>query len=100
MINDAAVEAAARAAYGEHYERYRNMMRKALAAALPHLTEGWRPVETAPKDTAVLTYGFGYEVAHFNTAFGRWVACWDHRLIEPPVAWCALPSPPSQEQNR
>ena len=34
----------------------------------------WQPIKTAPEDTAVLTYGFGDEVAHFNTALGRWVA--------------------------
>jgi hypothetical protein len=34
----------------------------------------WQPIEIAPKDTAVLTYGFGYEVAHFNTALNHWVA--------------------------
>ncbi len=41
-IPDEAIEAAARAAYGELYQRYMGMMRKALAAALPLLMPGWR----------------------------------------------------------
>lgn len=59
----------------------------------------WQPLDTAPKDTAVLTYGFGYEVAHFNTHLGKWVATWDHRPIRTPVAWAPLPTPPKESDN-
>lgn len=59
----------------------------------------WHPIETAPKDTAVLTYGFGYEVARHDTNFG-WVAVWDNRAIREPVAWMPLPAPPQDSGNR
>lgn len=54
----------------------------------------WQSIETAPKDTAVLVYAFSYEVAHFNTQIGFWVACWDHRKIREPVGWMPLPPAP------
>ena len=65
------------------------------AAELARLREesAWRPIESAPVDTAVLTYGFGYEVAHFNVALDHWVANWDHRPIAP-LFYRPLPSPP------
>ena len=64
-------------------------------AAMP----GWRKIETAPEDTAVLIYGFGYEIAHFNTAIGAWVACWDHRRIPTPTHWQPLPQPPESSDE-
>ncbi len=54
----------------------------------------WQLIETAPVNVAVLTYGFGYEVAHYNTDQGAWVACWDHRTIKEPMVWTELPPPP------
>jgi len=57
----------------------------------------WQPIETAPKDTAVLTHGFGFEIAHFNTLLGAWVACWDHRKIRGPTHWVPLPVPPDRK---
>lgn len=61
-----------------------------------------RPMESAPLDTAILTYGFGYEVAHFNTALHAWVSCWDHRRLKTPLRWWPLPSvkPPSDGAER
>lgn len=55
----------------------------------------WQPIESAPKDTAVLAYDFGYEVAHFNTLLNKWVACSDHRPIRGPTHWMPLPDPPA-----
>jgi len=60
----------------------------------------WQPIETAPKDTAVLTYGFGYEIAHYNTDLDAWVACWDHRPIRTPVGWMPLPESPMADKAR
>ena len=57
----------------------------------------WQPIETAPKDTAVLLWlGWRFEIGHFNTGLGRWVANWDHRALEVPAThWMPLPSPPT-----
>lgn len=56
----------------------------------------WQPIETAPKDTAVLLWlGWRFEIGHFNTGLGRWAANWDHRALEVPAThWMPLPSPP------
>lgn len=58
----------------------------------------WQPIETAPIDTAVLTYGFGFEVAHYNSMLKKWVANWDHRPIKP-LFWCPLPAPPDLREQ-
>jgi hypothetical protein len=64
----------------------------------------WQPIETAPKDTAILVYGFGYSVAHFNTRYERWIGFGrDTRDTEalarwPPTHWQPLPSPPEALQ--
>jgi len=58
------------------------------------MSDNWQPIETAPEDTAVLVYGFGYEVAHFNTALKQWVACYDHRPLNHPEWWQPLPEAP------
>ena len=62
----------------------------------------WQPIETAPKDTAVLLWlGWRFEIGHFNTALGRWAANWDHRALEVPAThWMPLPSPPTPGENR
>ena len=59
----------------------------------------WQPIETAPKDTAVLLWlGWRLEIGHFNTGLGRWAANWDHRALEVPAThWMPLPSPPTPE---
>ena len=59
----------------------------------------WQPIETAPKDTAVLLWlGWRLEIGHFNTMLGRWAANWDHRALEVPAThWSPLPSPPTPE---
>lgn len=38
---------------------------------------GWQPIETAPKDRAILFYASGYYVGHFNTAYEKWCTCTD-----------------------
>lgn len=60
----------------------------------------WKTIDSAPKDTAVLVYGFGYTVAHFNRAYGKWIAFGsdtaDTRALvsSPPTHWTELPPPP------
>ncbi len=61
----------------------------------------WYPIATAPKDVAILVYGFGYTVAHFNTLYNKWVAYGaeteDTRMLNSaskPTHWTPLPSPP------
>jgi hypothetical protein len=54
----------------------------------------WQPIETAPKDTAVLLWlGWMFEIGHFNTGLGRWAANWA-------THWMPLPSPPTPGENR
>jgi hypothetical protein len=55
----------------------------------------WQPIETAPKNTAILVYSWGYDVAHFNTLLNAWVACWDHRKLKGVTHWQPLPDPPA-----
>jgi hypothetical protein len=63
----------------------------------------WQPIETAPKDTAILIYSSGYNVAHYNTAYERWCTYTDgrgtagERLLNSwdfPTHWMPLPAPP------
>lgn len=56
----------------------------------------WEPIETAPKDTALLLFGSYYEIGHFNTRLDRWVAHWDHRPLNPRW-WQRLPEMPEAE---
>ena len=59
----------------------------------------WQPIETAPRDRAVLVYSLGYHVAHWNTLVERWIGYgWstpDTKLfaIAPPTHWCELKPP-------
>jgi hypothetical protein len=61
----------------------------------------WKPIETAPKDTAVLIYRNGYNIAHFNTQAGKWIGyAWDSAdtrimRLSPPTHWMPLPEPPA-----
>lgn len=57
----------------------------------------WFPLSKAPDDTAVLVYGFGYEVAHYNTALKRWALCSNHQPLyrEAESVWTHLPEPPA-----
>ena len=32
----------------------------------------WQPIETAPKDTFIMIYACGWQLAHFDTNYGRW----------------------------
>lgn len=57
-----------------------------------------RPISEAPLDTAVIVYGFGYEVAHYNTALKAWVRCSDNRKVVPPKWWWPLPEMPIKEE--
>lgn len=57
----------------------------------------WQPIESAPKDTAILVYHAGYTVAHFNTTYGRWIGYGRDALefvTGPPTHWMPLPPPP------
>ena len=54
------------------------------------------PIASAPKDTAVLIFGFCFEVAHFNSKLGRWALVRDHaELLAPPTRWWPLPEIPA-----
>ena len=63
----------------------------------------WQPIETAPKDRAILVYHFGYTIAHFNTAYGHWIGqgeCTPDTLSLkqfPPTDWMPLPDPPKDQ---
>jgi len=69
-------------------------------AAQPVQIPGWQPIESAPKDTALLLYcGSFYEIGHFNTAIGEWVCGWDHRKLKPPTHWMPLPAAPATKEQ-
>lgn len=77
--------------------------RELLRAAV---SEEWQPIETAPKDTAVLVYGFGYSVAHFNTAYGKWIVYGAEtectrmmNTMSRPTHWMPLPQEPSCDSS-
>jgi len=54
----------------------------------------WRPIETAPRDTALLLWtGWSFQLGHYNTALAGWVAGWDHRPLTA-THWMPLPEPP------
>lgn len=62
----------------------------------PDLLRGpadWRPMSELLPDTAVLVYGFGYEVAHYNTLHKALVSCRDHRPVQGEW-WMPLPQEP------
>lgn len=71
-----------------------------LAAAEIVEAGEWQPIETAPKDEAVLVYRNCFIIAHFNSVAGRWIGYgWDsadtlNMLTTPPTHWRPLPSPP------
>jgi len=71
-------------------------------AALHALLEGqgWQPIETAPKDTAVLIYNLRWQVGHFNTAENRWLGAERSGDLEqfPPTHWQPLPAPPAPSE--
>ena len=57
----------------------------------------WQPIETAPKDTAILVYHNMFTVAHFNTAFGRWIGYGQNTsefINGDPTHWMPLPQVP------
>lgn len=58
-------------------------------------------IASAPKDIAILVYSNGWEKAHFNTAYGKWIGYGadtsDTRLLNswsPPTHWRHLPPDP------
>jgi hypothetical protein len=74
MASEAEIEAAAEVLYRKRafgIEQCREIQHAALEAAE---RVRWQPIENAPKDTAILVYNCGYTVAHFNTAYDRWIA--------------------------
>lgn len=64
----------------------------------------WQPIETAPKDTAILVYRNGFQIAHLNSVHKRWIGYgWDtadtiNMNISAPTHWMALPDPPKEER--
>lgn len=83
------------------------LMRAALTAAL---AEMWRPIETAPRDRAILLAAYivpsdeaqrnGLKPFwHIETgrAFGTNLDRWTNVLGERPSRWMPLPAPPSKE---
>lgn len=62
------------------------------------------PIETAPKDEAILVYASGWTVAHFNTFYGKWIGYGEdtadtHNMngFNKPTHW--LPLPPAPETS-
>lgn len=67
----------------------------------------WQPIETAPKDTAILIYASAYYVAHFNTTNDKWWTYSDgtktagERLLNSwsgPTHWMPLPDAPDLDK--
>ncbi len=64
----------------------------------------WNSIETAPKDTAILVYGFGYSVAQFNTLYRKWIVYGAEsectrmmNILHPPTHWLPLPIAPQDQ---
>ena len=80
------------------YKEDRDRIAAELTEAADALEAGpWMPIETAPKDKALLTHdGVSYNLAHFNTALGKWIANhpYDERLPREPIRWTLLPPHP------
>lgn len=65
----------------------------------------WQPIETAPKDTAVMLYAGGYLIGHFSTFYNLWCTETDgmgtpgERMLNSwlqPTHWRPLPERPSE----
>ena len=75
------------------------------AAARAPAPQEWQPIETAPKDMAILIYNFAVRIAHFNTNYGYWIGYGhgtsDTRAMTqfPPTHWHPLPAPPATEEE-
>ena len=66
----------------------------------------WQPIETAPTDKAVLVYCHGFSVAHWNTAYKKWIVYGAEtectRMMNTryrPTHWMPLPDPPKPESG-
>ena len=68
----------------------------------------WKPIETAPKDEAILIYSSGYDVAHYSTTYEKWCVYTDgsgtaaERLLNSwaaPTHWMPLPDPPNMTRG-
>lgn len=110
MVEEAWVEF--QNAFHEHAdtdEGYRAITRRALTAAL---AKAWEPIESAPRDRAVLVAAYivpsaeaqrnGSQPAwHIDVgrAFGTNLDRWTNVLGEKPSHWMPLPSPPPQQQE-
>ena len=64
----------------------------------PHaVSQGWQPIETAPKDERILLGGF-YASGNFDVEVGAWVFThrrWPYIGDKFPTHWMPLPAPPS-----
>jgi hypothetical protein len=79
-------------------------LRSMLASSPPERSEGWRPIETAPKDaTAVLGYIPGRQgfFSRQDVAVVAWIETrWQsvnsgHWITSDVTHWMALPNPPA-----
>ena len=89
--------------YPHNGAAFRGCMEKALATN--RLADGWRPIETAPKDgEIIIMYGKSKHAGFDTVGTGHWYRqgktfVWDNYLGDeprPPTHWMPLPSSPKE----
>lgn len=89
--------------FDELPEENQATMLEAVDAALDAADKAaWRPIETAPQDTAILVYRPRLRGRYFTERMevdayvdGRWAR--GERGLQPPTHWMPLPTPPSSD---
>lgn len=77
--------------------------REALSHARAAQSDGWQPIETAPKDgTQILVAYAGWawvEIASYDEDLRAWMITNDDAADDLPTYWQPLPSPPSKQEG-
>jgi hypothetical protein len=84
---------------GNDYEDYPNGACRSCIESAAQEAEGWRPIETAPKDVWVLVWTPTRSTVAYRKAEGSWRDVGGGLFIAP-THWMPLPPPPTEEKGR